>query len=144
MNKIILTGRLVADPEVRYTAGEKSVAVATFTLAVNRRFARREDPNTPTADFIRCKAFGKQAEFVEKYFHKGQKADLEGRVETGRYQNKDGQTVYTTDVIVENIEFGESKSASAGTTASAPTGQTKDTSFMNVPDDLGSDELPFN
>lgn len=143
MNKVVLTGRLTKDPEVRYTTGENSTAIATFTLAVNRRFARRDDPNAVTADFIRCQAFGKTAEFVEKYFHKGQKADLEGRIQTGHYQNRDGQTVYTTDVIVENIEFGESKNAVGGGGSSVPSTANNEQPFINIPDDVDS-ELPFN
>lgn len=143
MNKVVLTGRLTKDPEVRYTTGENSTAIATFTLAVNRRFARRDDPNAVTADFIRCQAFGKTAEFVEKFFHKGQKADLDGRIQTGQYQNREGQTVYTTDVIVENIEFGESKNAASGGGSSVPSTANNDQSFINIPDDVDS-ELPFN
>lgn len=114
MNKVILTGRLVADPEVRWTQGQNSTAVASFTLAVNRGYVKKDDPNAVTADFPRCQCFGKTAEFVEKYFKKGQKADIVGRIQTGKYQNKEGQTVYTTDVIVENIEFGESKGSGNG------------------------------
>lgn len=143
MNKVVLTGRLTKDPEVRYTTGENSTAIATFTLAVNRRFARRDDPNAVTADFIRCQAFGKTAEFVEKYFHKGQKADLDGRIQTGQYQNRDGQTVYTTDVIIENIEFGESKNAAGSGGSPTTSTANNDQSFINIPDDVDS-ELPFN
>ena len=140
MNKVILVGRLTRDPDVRYTGEGNSMAVARYTLAVDRRFKREGEP---TADFINCVAFGKSAEFVDKYLHKGTKMVVSGRLQTSSYTNKDGQKVYTTDVIIEEQEFAESKSASAGTAASAPTGQ-KDTSFMNVPDDLGSEELPFN
>jgi len=140
MNKVILMGRLTRDPDVRYTGEGNSMAVARYTLAVDRRFKREGEP---TADFINCVAFGKSAEFVDKYLHKGTKMVVSGRIQTGSYTNKDGQKVYTTDVIIEEQEFAESKSASAGSATSAPTGQ-KDTSFMNVPDDLGSDELPFN
>ena len=140
MNKVILVGRLTRDPDVRYTGEGNSMAVARYTLAVDRRFKREGEP---TADFINCVTFGKSAEFVDKYLHKGTKMVVSGRIQTGSYTNKDGQKVYTTDVIVEEQEFAESKSASAGSATSAPTGQ-KDTSFMNVPDDLGSEELPFN
>lgn len=140
MNKVILVGRLTRDPDVRYTGEGNSMAVARYTLAVDRRFKREGEP---TADFINCVAFGKSAEFVDKYLHKGTKMVVSGRLQTGSFTNKDGQKVYTTDVIIEEQEFAESKSASAGSATSAPTGQ-KDTSFMNVPDDLGSDELPFN
>ncbi len=140
MNKVILVGRLTRDPDVRYTGEGNSMAVARYTLAVDRRFKREGEP---TADFINCVAFGKSAEFVDKYLHKGTKMVVSGRIQTGSYTNKDGQKVYTTDVVIEEQEFAESKSASAGSATSAPTGQ-KDTSFMNVPDDLGSEELPFN
>ena len=140
MNKVILMGRLTRDPEVRYAGDGNQMAVARYSLAVDRRFKREGEP---TADFINCVAFGKSAEFVEKYLHKGTKMVVSGRLQTGSYTNKDGQKVYTTDVIIEEQEFAESKSASAGSATSAPTGQ-KDTSFINVPDDLGSDELPFN
>lgn len=149
MNRVVLTGRLVADPDTRYTTGENSTAVSTFTLAVNRRFAKRDDPNAQTADFIRCQAFGKTAEFVDKFFHKGQKADLDGHIQTGRYQNKEGQTVYTTDVIIDNIEFGESKGASAENAAPKPTGNTNVSRRpasgvdINIPDGI-DEELPFN
>lgn len=140
MNKVILMGRLTRDPDVRYTGEGNSMAVARYTLAVDRRFKREGEP---TADFINCVAFGKSAEFVDKYLHKGTKMVVSGRLQTGSYTNKDGQKVYTTDVIIEEQEFAESKNASAGSATSAPTGQ-KDTSFMNVPNDLGSEELPFN
>lgn len=140
MNRVILTGRLTADPEVRYTTGEKSTAIATFTLAVNRRFVKRDDPNAQTADFIRCQAFGKTAEMISNYFHKGQKADLEGRLQTGKYTNKDGQTVYTTDVIIDNIEFGESKKAASGNSETPMAAPSVD---LNIPDGI-DEELPFN
>ena len=140
MNKVVLMGRLTRDPDVHYTGDNNQMGVARYSLAVDRRFKREGEP---TADFISCVAFGKGAEFADKYLKKGTKIAVTGRIQTGSYTNKDGQRVYTTDVIVEEQEFAESKSASAGTTASAPTGQ-KDTSFINVPDDLGSDELPFN
>lgn len=140
MNKVILVGRLTRDPDVRYTGEGNSMAVARYTLAVDRRFKREGEP---TADFINCVAFGKSAEFVDKYLHKGTKMVVSGRLQTGSFTNKDGQKVYTTDVIIEEQEFAESKSASAGSATSAPNGQ-KDTSFINVPNDLGSDELPFN
>lgn len=143
MNRVILTGRLIADPEVRYTTGENSTAIATFTLAVNRRFVKRDDPNAVTADFIRCQAFGKQAEFVEKYFRKGQKADVEGRIQTGKYTNKDGQTVYTTDVVIDNIEFGESKKSAEEESSSRYTSPKNDQKVdVNIPSSV-DEELPF-
>jgi len=140
MNKVVLVGRLTRDPDVRYTGEGNSMAVARYTLAVDRRFKREGEP---TADFINCVAFGKSAEFVDKYLHKGTKMVVSGRIQTGSYTNKDNQKVYTTDVIIEEQEFAESKSASAGSAGNA-TSQSGDNSFMNVPDDLGSDELPFN
>lgn len=115
MNKIILMGRLTKDPEIRYTTGANSIAVANYTLAVDRRFKREGEP---TADFLRCVVYGKGAEFAEKYLNKGTKIVVSGRVQTGSYTNREGVTIYTTDVIVEEQEFAESKAASAS--ASAP------------------------
>lgn len=142
MNKVILTGRLCADPEVRYSKGDSSICIANFTLAVDRRFKK---DNEPTADFIRCKAFGKQGEFVEKYFQKGKKMNLVGRIQTGSYTNNDGNKVYYTEVICDEIEFGESK-ASEGSGQSqntTPAQQTDKDGFMNIPDGI-DEELPFN
>ena len=110
MNKVILVGRLAADPEVRYSQGENSTAIARYRLAVDRKFKRDGEP---TADFISCIAFGKSGEFVEKYLHKGMKIAITGRIQTGSYTNKDGQKVYTTDVVVEEHEFCESKSSAS-------------------------------
>ena len=139
MNSVQLTGRLTRDPEVRYTDG--GLSIARFTLAVNRRFKQE---NGPSADFIQCKAFGKTAEFIEKYFSKGRKMAMNGRIQTGSYQNQDGATVHTTEIIVENVEFGESRSASGngsnnGNQMPAP----GDDGFMNIPDGL-DEELPFS
>lgn len=108
MNKVILMGRLTRDPDVRYSAGENSTAVARYTLAVDRRFHRDGDA---TADFIGCVAFGRQAEFAEKYLRQGTKIAITGRIQTGSYTNREGQKVYTTDVVVEEQEFAESKNA---------------------------------
>jgi len=153
MNKVILMGRLTRNPEVRYSAGDSSMAIARYTLAVDRRFARRgEDNNGATADFISCVAFGRSAEFAEKYLHQGTKVVVTGRIQTGSYTNKDGQKVYTTDVVVEEQEFAESKAASsaAGTTAYTPSRHEPSAAagdgFMNIPDgDSVEDEgLPFN
>lgn len=130
MNKVILTGRLVADPEVRYS----STAVARYRLAVDRRFKRDGEQS---ADFIPCVAFGKAGEFAEKYFKKGMKVGVTGRIQTGSYTNKDGQKVYTTDVIVEEQEFCESKGNTEASEAPAP-----GTDFMDIPDGL-QEELPF-
>lgn len=140
MNKVILMGRLTADPEVNYSSGENATTFARYTLAVDRRFKREGDT---TADFIRCVAFGKSAEFAQKYLHKGIKIAIEGRIQTGSYNNKDGQKVFTTDVVVENQEFAESKNASGGgTTTTQNSNASVDDGFMNIPEGL-DDELPF-
>ena len=144
MNKVVLMGRLTKDPEVKYTQGDKPTVVARYTLAVDRRFKR--DGDTQTADFIQCVAFGKAAEFTEKYIKKGTKISVAGRIQTGSYTNKDGQRVYTTDVIVEEQEFAESKASSQQhesqtPTVSAPTGGDND-GFINVPEGI-DEELPF-
>ena len=109
MNKVILMGRLTRDPEIRYSSGENSIAVGRFTLAVDRRF--KHDGEEQQADFISCVAFGKIAEFLEKYTRQGTKLVIEGRIQTGSYTNRDGNKVYTTDIVVENAEFAESKRA---------------------------------
>ena len=147
MNKVILCGRLTRDPEVRYSSGENQTAVARYTLAVDRRFKRQGDEQT--ADFINCVVFGRGAEFAENYLHQGTKIIAEGRIQTGSYTNKDGQRVYTTDVVVENQEFAESKAASAqngNQNASAPTrpnvAQNDSDGFMNIPDAI-EEQLPF-
>lgn len=137
MNKIILIGRLTKDPDVRYTQGAQPTAIARYTLAVDRKFKKQGEPD---ADFINCVEFGKLAEFAEKYFKKGTKIAVTGRIQTGSYTNKDGVKVYTTDVIVEEHEFAESKASSAQPAQAAPT--SKD-GFMSIPDGL-DDELPFN
>lgn len=141
MNKVILLGRLTRDPEVRYTQGADSMCVARYTLAVDRRFKRENDQQT--ADFIGCIAFGKNAEFAEKYFKQGTKIAITGRIQTGSYTNKDGQKVYTTDVVIEEQEFAESKKDSQDNAPAAPSyGKPDNDGFMNVPSDL-DDELPF-
>ena len=139
MNKVILMGRLTRDPEVRYTQGDNAMAIARYSLAVDRRFKRDGEPD---ADFINCVAFGKSGEFAEKYLKKGTKVAVVGRIQTGSYTNKDGQKVYTTDVVVEEHEFAESKnSGSSDNNQSAPV--NKNTDFMNIPDGI-DEELPFN
>lgn len=139
MNKVILMGRLTRDPEVRYTQGDNAMAIARYSLAVDRRFKRDGEPD---ADFINCVAFGKAGEFAEKYLKKGTKIAVVGRIQTGSYTNKDGQKVYTTDVVVEEQEFAESKnSGSSDNKQSAPA--NKNTDFMNIPDGI-DEELPFN
>ena len=113
MNRVILMGRLTRDPDVRYSTGDQSMAIARYTLAVDRRMRRdNNDPNAQTADFPSCVAFGRQAEFAEKYLRKGTKVVVSGRLQTGKYTNKDGQTVYTTDVVIDDQELAESKAVS--------------------------------
>ena len=145
MNRVILMGRLTRDAEVRYSQGANQTAIARFTLAVDRRFKR--DGDEQTADFISCVAFNKTAEFIERFGRKGTKFVVEGRIQTGSYTNKDGQKVYTTDVVVENVEFAESKANASDSQGSqeAPTGPvpTGADGFMNIPDGIG-EELPFN
>ena len=143
MNKVQLVGRLTRDPEIRYSQGENATATARFSVAVNRRFKNSE--GNYDADFINCVAFGKSAEFVEKYFKKGMAIGLTGRIQTGSYTNKDGQKVYTTDVVVEETEFVESKGASNtdNPNSSRPTPSVSNNSdFVNIPDDV-DEELPF-
>ena len=147
MNKVILMGRLTRDPDVRYSQNENSTCIANYTLAVDRRFKKQGDEQT--ADFIRCVAMGKGGEFAEKYLHQGTKIVVEGRIQTGSYTNKDGQKVYTTDVMVESQEFAESKSASqqnensqsSAPTRPNPTSASND-GFLNIPDGI-EEELPF-
>lgn len=140
-------GRLTRDPEVTYSNGANGqIAIARYTLAVDRKFKRDGEQ---TSDFIRCVAFGKSGEFAEKYFHQGTKIVVEGRIQTGSYQDKDGKTVYTTDVVVEGQEFAESKSASESNpnvNTQAPPLPTPDNGdgFMNIPDSVDDSGLPFN
>ena len=144
MNKWVGVGRLVRDPEIRYSQGDNATAVARYTLAVDRRFKRDGEP---TADFINCVVFGKSAEFAEKYFRQGLRVAISGRITTGSYTNKDGIKVYTTEVTVEDQEFAESKAESeANKTSVQQATQTNTTTggeFMNIPDDI-PEELPFN
>ena len=146
MNKVILMGRLTRDPEVRY-GGANNTAVARFSIAVDRRFKRDGDPD---ADFFNCVSFGKQGEFVEKYLRKGTKIVLDGEIRNNNYTNRDGQMVYGIEIVTNNVEFAESKSASAANAGgfvpnnptpapSAPAGD----GFMNIPDGI-EEELPFN
>ena len=138
MNKVILMGRVVRDAEIRYSQGASSTCIARYTLAVDRKFKQEGQPN---ADFINCIAFGKLGEFAEKYLHKGVKIAVTGRIQTGSYTNKDGQKVYTTDVVVEEQEFCESKSQSNSQPQTAP---INDNSWMSIPDNLDDSSLPFN
>lgn len=148
MNKVILMGRLVRDPEIRYSQGERSMAIARFTLAVDRRRRNGDNNAEQTADFITCVAFDRQAEFAEKYLHQGTKMLVTGRIQTGSYTNKDGQKVYTTEVMVEELEFAESKASSENSGYSAPSRPTPSTAagdgFMNIPDGVEDEGLPFN
>ena len=145
MNKVILMGRLTRDPDVRYS--DQSSAVARFTLAVDRRFKR--DGDQQTADFISCVAFGKTGEFIERYCHQGTKLVVEGRIQTGSYTNRDGNKVYTTDVVAENVEFAESKAAAANNEGGYQAARPEPSSaagdgFMNIPDGVADEGLPFN
>ncbi len=155
MNKVILMGRLTRDPEVRYSQGANQTAVARFSIAVDRRFKREGEPD---ADFFNCTAFGRQAEFIERYLHKGTKIVLSGRIQNDNYTNKDGQMVYSVRVMVDEIEFAESKNAAAqneggyqggygaGNSFSggnAPAASGAADGFMNIPDGI-DEELPFN
>ena len=144
MNKVILMGRLTRDAEVRYSQGDASTAVARFSLAVERRFQR--DSSDQNADFINCVAFGKTAEFLERFGRKGTKFVVEGRIQTGSYTNKDGVKVYTTDVVIEECEFAESKNASGNSGFSQgrpePDAAVGD-GFMNIPDGVEDEGLPF-
>ena len=140
-------GRLTRDPDIRYSQGENAMAIARYTLAVDRR-GRKDGSSDQTADFISCVSFGKIAEFAERYLHQGTKIVAEGRIQTGSYTNKDGQKVYTTDVVVENCEFAESKNSAsdAGNYSSSrpePTSAAGD-GFMNIPDGVEDEGLPFN
>jgi len=155
MNKAILMGRLTREPEIRYSQGGSNMCIARYTLAVDRRFSR---DNEPSADFLPCVAFGKSGEFAEKYLHKGTKIMVTGRITTGSYANKEGQKVYTTEITVEEQEFCESKAASAGSGGGGNYGgqqsqqnrgtqqrssmPTDKDGFMQVSDDI-SDQLPF-
>ena len=155
MNKVILMGRLTKDPEVRYSQGATPLAIARYTLAVDRRQARSNNGDEQTADFINCVTFGRSAEFAERYLRKGTKIAVTGRIQTGSYTNKDGVKVYTTEVVVEDHEFAESRNAgndggfnggfnggfTGGNSAPAPSGAGE--GFMNIPDGI-DEELPFN
>ena len=140
MNKVILMGRLTRDPDIRYSAGESSTAVARYTLAVDRRFKRDGEA---TADFINCVAFGRSAEFAEKYLRQGIKIAITGRIQTGSYTNREGVKVYTTDVVVEEQEFAESKKAAGQQDGNNGGYSDAGDGFMNIPDGI-DEEIPFN
>ena len=139
MNKVILMGNLTRDPEIRYTQGEKSMAIARFSLAINRRFSREGETNV---DFFNCTAFGKQAEFVEKYFRQGSRMLLVGRAQNDNYTNKNGEKVYSVQIMADEIEFAERKQA-GGNNNVEPTQKQDDDDFMEIPENIES-ELPFN
>ncbi len=152
MNVVVLVGRLTRDPDIRQSQGENAVVVARYTLAVDRRFTRNGNADQ-TADFISMVSFGKTAEFIEKYVHKGTKLVVRGRIQTGSYTNKDGQKVYTTDVVGEDVEFAESKKSQEGfdggasyTAQSSPAAAASENNledgFINVPEGI-NEELPF-
>ena len=148
MNRAILMGRLTRDPEVRYSSGERSMAIARYTLAVDRGF-KRGDSSEQNADFIPCVAFDKAGEFAERYFRQGMRVLVSGRIQTGSYTNKEVQKVYTTEVIIDTQEFADSKGASdsgggyQGTTSQSRSSVSSD-GFMNIPDGVDDEGLPFN
>ena len=152
MNRVILMGRLTRDPEVRYSQGERSMAIARYTLAVDRRGRRSQDNGEQTADFIPCVAFDRAAEFAEKYFRQGMRVLVSGRIQTGSYVNKDGQRVYTTEVILDDQEFADSKGAASDMSgyqrpaaAERPTAASAvGDGCMNIPDGVEDEGLPFN
>ena len=144
MNKVILMGRLTRDPNISYSSGERQTTVARYTLAVDRR--RRSDGGEQTADFISCVAFDRAAEFAEKYLHQGTKIAVTGRIQTGSYTNRDGQKVYTTDVVIEEQEFAESKNSAGeggySQAAGRPEPSAAGDGFMNIPDGVEDEGLP--
>ena len=143
MNKIILMGRLTAEPDLKYSSKDSSMAITRYTLAVDRKFAKKEDGNTAT-DFIRCVAFGKAGEFSSKYFHKGQRVLVEGRLQIGSFTNKDGQKVPTADVIIESQEFADApKSGQVVPTASKESSDSVMDGFIDVDGSTDDDEVPF-
>ena len=146
MNRAILMGRLTRDPEVRYSSGERSMAIARYTLAVDRGF-KRGDSSEQNADFIPCVAFDKAGEFAERYFRQGMRVLVSGRIQTGSYTNKEGQKVYTTEVIIDTQEFADSKEAGDSSYKSSTRSSTSSASidgFMNIPDGVDDEGLPFN
>lgn len=148
MNKVILMGRLVRDPETRQSNGANPIVITKYTLAVDRRGVKKEQGNNqPTADYINCIAFGKAGEFAEKYFTKGLRILVSGRLQTGSYTNKDGQKVYTTDVFIEEQEFADSRNGSVGSNQQQSRPEQASSvgeGFMNIPSDVDDETLPFN
>lgn len=143
MNKVVLMGRLTRDPDVRYTRGERAIAVANYTLAVDRR-GRKSQDGEQNADFIQCTAFDKAGEFAEKYFHQGMRVLISGRIQTGSYIDRDGRKVYTTQVIIEEQEFADSKGAAGETSGKSQQANVDADGFMNIPDGVEDEGLPFN
>ena len=144
MNRVILMGRLTRDPEVRYSIGEKSMAIARYTLAVDRGLKRGGGSAEQTADFIPCIAFDKAGEFAEKYFRQGMRVLISGRIQTGSYTNKEGQKVYTTEVIIDTQEFADSKGENTGGRSKKQEANVDADGFMNIPDGVDDEGLPFN
>ena len=144
MNRVILMGRLTRDPEVRYSSGEKSMAIARYTLAVDRGFKRGGDSTEQTAAFIPCIAFDKAGEFAEKYFRQGMRVLISGRIQTGSYTNKEGQKVYTTEIIIDTQEFADSKGENTGGRSKKQEANVDEDGFMNIPDGVDDEGLPFN
>lgn len=145
MNRVILMGRLTRDPNISYSQSGDNMAIARFTMAVDRRGRRQDGADQPTADFIGCVCFGRQAEFAEKYLRQGSKIAVTGRIQTGSYTNKDGQKIYTTDVVLDDIEFAESKNTGNHNNDSVPSRPEPSAAgdgFMNIPDGI-DEELPF-
>lgn len=142
MNKVILMGRLTRDPEIRISAGEQQMQIARYTLAVDRR-RKNDNGNEQTADFIPCVAFDKAAEFASKYFKQGMKVVISGRIQTGSYTNRDGQKVYTTDIMVEEQEFAESKALNGSRAEERPSAPVAADGFMNIPAGVEDEGLPF-
>lgn len=142
MNRVILMGRLTRDPEVRYTRGERAMAVARYTLAVDRRGRKGQNENEPAADFINCVAFDRAGEFAEKYFRKGMRVLVSGRIQTGSYTNQNGQRIYTTDVVLEEQEFAESKSGQGK--PEQRQGEDIGDGFMTIPEGIEDEGLPFS
>ena len=143
MNRAILMGRLTRDPEVRYTSGERSMAVARYTLACDRR-GRNNSGDQPTADFINIVAFDKAGEFAERYFRQGMRVLVSGRIQTGSYTNREGQKVYTTEIVVDSQEFADSKGAGSGSGSGVAPSSPMGDGFMNIPDGVEDEGLPFN
>lgn len=145
MNKVILIGRLTRDPDVRWSQGQDQKATARYTLAVDRKVKKVDNSEQQTADFISCISFGKTAELIEKYVVKGTKLAVTGRIQTGSYTNKEGQKVYTTDVVVDEVEFAESKrSQESSQGGNSSGGSYSDDGFMNIADGVDDEGLPFN